>query len=62
MWFKEDVKVIMLDDGEAGKLCRLPYPNHPKGCPNYGKRALCPPKAPALGRRSDWICSFIWCG
>ena len=26
-------------------LCRAPYHNHPKGCPNYGKRADCPPCA-----------------
>lgn len=24
-------------------LCRVPYHNHPKGCPNYGKRKDCPP-------------------
>ena len=24
-------------------LCRVPYHNHPKGCPNYGKRDDCPP-------------------
>ena len=24
-------------------LCRTPYHNHPKGCPNYGKRQDCPP-------------------
>jgi hypothetical protein len=24
--------------------CKLPYPGHPKGCPNYGKRDKCPPK------------------
>ena len=23
--------------------CKLPYPRHPKGCPNYGKKAHCPP-------------------
>lgn len=28
--------------------CQLPYPNHPKGCPNYNKNLLCPPKAPFL--------------
>ena len=27
-------------------LCYKPYPNHPKGCPNFGKRPTCPPKAP----------------
>jgi len=26
--------------------CKLPYPSHPKGCPNYGKKETCPPKAP----------------
>lgn len=26
--------------------CKLPYPNHPKGCPNFGKRGGCPPDAP----------------
>lgn len=26
--------------------CCLPYPHHPKGCPNYGGNPLCPPKAP----------------
>lgn len=25
--------------------CRLPYPNHPKGCPNYDKNPFCPPIA-----------------
>lgn len=29
-------------------LCQRPYPNHPKGCPNWGKRDSCPPKAPRL--------------
>lgn len=23
--------------------CKLPYPNHPHGCPNYGKNPNCPP-------------------
>lgn len=25
--------------------CQLPYPNHPKGCPNFNKNPLCPPNA-----------------
>jgi len=29
-------------------LCRRPYPNHPRGCPNWGKRKTCPPKAALL--------------
>jgi hypothetical protein len=24
-------------------LCVYPYHNHPKGCPNFGKKATCPP-------------------
>ena len=30
------------------KLCTKPYPGHREGCPNYGKRDTCPPRAPAL--------------
>jgi hypothetical protein len=26
----------------------MPYPGHPNGCPNFGKRAECPPKAPHI--------------
>jgi predicted metal-binding protein len=26
----------------------LPYPQHKKGCPNYGKGKLCPPNSPAF--------------
>ena len=33
----------------ARDWCRLPYPGHPRGCPNYGKKAGCPPDAPLLG-------------
>jgi len=33
---------------EAGvrSLCLCRYPDHPRGCPNYGKRDDCSPKAP----------------
>jgi hypothetical protein len=27
-------------------LCAKPYPRHPKGCPNHGRRETCPPAAP----------------
>lgn len=33
---------------KARKWCLLPYPDHPKGCPNYGKRNTCPPDAPLV--------------
>lgn len=28
------------------RWCTLPYPDHKDGCPNFGKRADCPPFAP----------------
>ena len=30
---------------DVRRLCTRPYPNHPKGCPNHGKRPTCPPDA-----------------
>jgi predicted metal-binding protein len=30
------------------RLCREPYPGHPKGCPNWGKKDGCPPRARLL--------------
>lgn len=35
-------------DYSMRNLCYRPYPNHPKGCPNYGKRPICPPRCPKL--------------
>lgn len=29
-----------------GEWCKLPYPDHPNGCPNYGKNLYCPPDNP----------------
>lgn len=28
------------------RLCVRPYPNHKKGCPNYGRKKGCPPGVP----------------
>ncbi len=33
---------------KAREWCKLPYPNHPKGCPNYRRRDTCPDKAPLI--------------
>ena len=33
-------------DGCVRNLCAKPYPGHKTGCPNYGKKAGCPPQAP----------------
>ena len=32
--------------GNTAEWCLQPYPDHKKGCPNYGKREGCPPLAP----------------
>ncbi len=40
-------------DTRCNKWCQLPYPNHPQGCPNYGKRSYCPPHAPPLSKFID---------
>lgn len=43
----------LLIDPKARGYCRLPYPDHPKGCPNFDRRANCPPKAPRLAEVLD---------
>lgn len=35
-------------DKSVRALCVKPYPNHPKGCPNFGQRRCCPPIAPMI--------------
>ena len=37
----------------ARTWCKLPYPNHPKGCPNYGKNKTCPPKIGKINKLFD---------
>ena len=39
----KELKEIVATDCTK-EWCKLPYPNHKKGCPNYGKKD-CPPKA-----------------
>ncbi|MEN6440913.1 MAG: hypothetical protein ABFD97_20275 [Syntrophobacter sp.] len=41
------VKKLVLNK-KVGLWCRLPYPGHPKGCPNYNKHDRCPPNARKL--------------
>jgi predicted metal-binding protein len=39
---------------EKNKIwCKLPYPNHPNGCPNFGKRKGCPPNTPNADKFFD---------
>lgn len=38
---------------KTGEWCKIPYPNHPKGCPKYGNDKACPPHAPKLDEFFD---------
>jgi len=49
MWQK--VRPVV-DPGMAA-LCRRPYPLHRFGCPNFGKKAGCPPKCKPIGELLD---------
>ena len=46
MWAKVEVAI----DNSMPDLCRKPYPLHPKGCPNYGMKAGCPPQSKFITR------------
>ena len=55
------LKNIVIDKSVRG-LCVHPYPNHPKGCPNFGKRITCPPQVGLINEvfdigRGFWI---VW--
>lgn len=41
------VKRLVTTD-QTNKWCRLPYPGHPKGCPNWGIKKGCPPEDPRI--------------
>lgn len=49
-------------DPKIRKLCSRPYQNHPKGCPNFGKRISCPPQSPLLNEVYDIFKGFwiVW--
>lgn len=40
------VQLKEIVSGPTAKWCNLPYSDHPKGCPNFGKKDGCPPFAP----------------
>jgi len=35
-------------------LCRRPYPGHPHGCPNFGRKPGCPPRQPLIDQVLDF--------
>lgn len=41
-------KVELVICKDVRNLCFEPYPLHPKGCQNFGKRPQCPPQAPFI--------------
>jgi len=43
----------LVTNEKTGEWCKIPYPGHAKGCPNYGKADRCPPKAPAVSKYFD---------
>lgn len=47
------VQVHPVIDYHMRELCARPYPGHPQGCPNYGKRPGCPPQAPLFDQHFD---------
>ncbi len=52
-------KVELVIDHSVRGLCSHPYPLHPKGCPNFGKRDLCPPGAPLIESVFD-LSKFVY--
>lgn len=47
------VRVAPVLDPTVRGLCCKPYDLHPRGCPNFGKRAACPPAAPLYSDAYD---------
>lgn len=39
------VNDAIIVDYDCRNFCTIPYPNHPRGCPNFNKHEDCPPKA-----------------
>lgn len=40
-------------DYRSRDWCKLPYPDHPRGCPSYGKKWCCPPKIGTVEKYFD---------
>lgn len=47
------LKVEPVVHREIQGLCRRPYPDHPRGCPNYGHKEGCPPFVPLFDEKYD---------
>jgi len=42
-------------DPKVREMCRLPYPDHPQGCPNFGRKRGCPPNRPLFALRPPYF-------
>lgn len=51
-------RIVMSD--KYGDWCQLPYPGHPKGCPNYNKKITCPPNANKILKRRNTNYYFVY--
>lgn len=40
---------------QRNRWCQMPYPGHPKGCPNFGRSPTCPPQ---VGMRPDILVTY----
>lgn len=49
---------IVLDNRARG-WCKLPYPDHPRGCPNYNHKPTCPPQVCSIERFLD-LTKPVW--
>lgn len=47
------IEVVPVIDYSVRQLCPKPYYNHPRGCPNYGRKKGCPPGAPLFDQVYD---------
>lgn len=53
MYFDAYPVARLVTSPNVGKWCRLPYPGHPRGCPNFGKKPHCPPNVIPIDRFID---------
>lgn len=56
----EPIIVTPVIDRRVRSYCKLPYPGHAQGCPNFDRRAICPPQAPRFEELIDLDCP-IYC-
>ena len=49
-----ELQEVVFDQRVRG-MCRLAYPNHPKGCPNFKHKNGCPPDCPPFSLDPPWF-------